>query len=183
MTEFLRSRLHLKVNRDKSAVAPVGVRKFLGHRLLWDGRLGIAPESLDRVRQRLRRITKRNRGIPLARMIAEVNAFMAGWVAYFRHAHCKSHLQRLDKWIRRKLRCRRLKQCKRPKAIADLLQGLGVPKWRAWILALTGKGWWRMALSYSATEAMTLAWFKQQGLVPVTDRYLALQTEGNRRGS
>ena len=116
-------------------------------------------------------------------MIAEVNAFMAGWVNYFRHAHCKSHLQRLDEWIRRKLRCLRLKQCKRPKAIADFLQGLGVPEWRAWMLALTGKGWWRMALTYQATEAMTLAWFKRQGLVPVTDRYLALQTEGNRRGT
>ncbi len=183
VAEFLRSRLHLQVNRDKSAVAPVGERSFLGYRLLWDGRLGIAPESLTRVRQRLRRITKRNRGISLARMIAEVNAFMAGWVSYFRHAHCKSHLQRLDEWIRRKLRCLRLKQCKRPKAIADFLQRLGVPAWRAWMLALTGKGWWRMALTYQATEAMTLAWFKQQGLIPVTDQYLALQTEGNRRGT
>ena len=51
------------------------------------------------------------------------------------------------------------------------------------MLALTGEGWWRMALSYQATEAMTLAWFKQQGLVPATGRYLALQTEGNRRGT
>ena len=183
VAEFLRSRLHLEVNREKSAVAPVGERSFLGHRLLWDGRLGIAPKSLDRVRQRLRRITKRNRGISLARMIAEVNAFLAGWVGYFRHAHCKRHLQRLDEWIRRKLRCVRLKQCKRTKAIADFLQGLGVPEWRAWILALTGKGWWRMALSYQATEAMTLAWFVRQGLVPVADRYLALQTDGNRRGT
>ena len=47
----------------------------------------------------------------------------------------------------------------------------------------TGKGWWRMALSYQATEGMTLAWIRQQGLVPVTDRYFALQTEGNRRGT
>ncbi len=51
------------------------------------------------------------------------------------------------------------------------------------MLALTGEGWWRMALSYQATEAMTLAWFKQQGLVPATGRYLALRTEGNRRGT
>ncbi len=116
-------------------------------------------------------------------MIAELNAFMAGWVTSFRHAHCKGHLQRLDEWIRCKLRCLRLEQCQRPKAIADFLQGLGVPQWRAWMLALTGQGRWRMALSYQATEAMTRAWFKQQGLVPVTGRYLALQTEGNRRGT
>ncbi len=78
VAEFLRSRLHLQLNRDKGAVAPVGERAFLGHRLLRGGRLGIAPKSLDRVRQRLRRITKRNRGISLKQMIAELDAFMAG---------------------------------------------------------------------------------------------------------
>ena len=41
------------VNRQKSAVAPVLERKFLGHRLLPGGRLGIAPPSLERARGRL----------------------------------------------------------------------------------------------------------------------------------
>ena len=82
-----------------------------------------------------------------------------------------------------KLRCVRLKLCKRAKAQADFLRSLGVPGWRARILALSGKGWWRKALSYQATEAMTLAWFRDQGLVPSADRHLALQTKGNRRGT
>jgi RNA-directed DNA polymerase len=183
VAEFLQGRLHLQVNREKSAVAPVWERKFLGHRLLPDGSLGIAPASLARMKQRVRQITRRNRGVSLARMIWELNSFLAGWVTYFRHARCRSHLQRLDKWIRRKLRCLRLKHCKRAKAQADVLQNLGVPEWRAWILALSGKGWWRKALSYQATEAMTLAWFRAQGLVPLLDRHLALQAEGNRRGT
>ena len=183
VAEFLQSRLHLQINREKSAVAPVGERKFLGHRLLWDGSLGIAPESLARMKQRVREITKRNRGVALAQMIAELNAFTTGWVTYFRHARCKSHLQRLDQWIRRKLRCIRLKHCKRTKAQADFLRSLGVPERRAWILALSGKGWWRKALSYQAAEAMTLAWFQAQGLVPMLDHHLVLQSEGNRRGT
>jgi RNA-directed DNA polymerase len=183
VAKFLRSRLHLKVNREKSAVAPVGERKSLGHRLLWDGALGIAPESLARMKQRVREITKRNRGVALAQMIMELNAFTTGWVTYFRHARCKGHLQRLDQWIRRKLRCVRLKHCKRTKAQADFLRSLGVPERRAWLLALSGKGWWRKALSYQATEAMTLEWFEAQGLGPLLDHHLALQTEGNRRGT
>lgn len=183
VAEFLQGRLRLSINREKSAVAPVAERKFLGHRLLPDGRLGIAPDSLARAKGRVRKITRRNRGISLARMIAELNSFLAGWVTYFRHAHCKGHLQRLDAWIRRKLRCVRLKQCKRTKAIADFLHSLGVPQWRAWILALSGKGWWRKALSYQAAEAMTLDWFKAQGLISLSERYLALQLNGNRRGT
>ena len=183
VTEFLRSRLHLQVNRDKSAVAPVGERKFLGHRLLRDGRLVIAPQSLDRVKHRLRQITKRNRGISLARMIAEVNAYLSGWVTYFRHARCKTHLQRLDPWLRRRLRCVRTKHCKRAKPLFDFLKRQGVPTKRAWMGAASGKGWWRIANCPPVKEAMPTAWFTNQGLLSLTDRYLALQTEGNRRGT
>ena len=41
VTQFLEKKLKLRVNREKSAVAPVGERKFLGHRLLLNGKLGI----------------------------------------------------------------------------------------------------------------------------------------------
>jgi RNA-directed DNA polymerase len=140
---FLEGKLRLKVNRVKSAVAPVGERSFLGYRRLPGGGLGLAPKSLDRAKERLRRITRRNRGIALERMIAEVNSFTAGWVTYFRHAACKSTPRDLDEWLRRKLRCGRLKQCKRAKPIADFLMKCGVPARRAWSLAVTGKGWWR----------------------------------------
>jgi RNA-directed DNA polymerase len=175
VSEFLERKLRLRVNREKSAVALVDERKFLGHRILRDGRLGIAPESLKRAKDRVREITRRNRGISLAAMIQNLNSFLTGWVTYFRYAECKNHLQRLDEWIRRKLRCVRLKQRKRPKAIADFLQGLGVPEWRAWRLALSGKGWWRKAGSPPATEAMTVNWFKEQGLVNLTMRYAELR--------
>jgi RNA-directed DNA polymerase len=53
VTMFLEKELHLRVNRLKSAVAHVSERKFLGHRLLGGGRLGIAPQSLERARERL----------------------------------------------------------------------------------------------------------------------------------
>ena len=53
VTTFLEDKLHLRVNRLKSAAAHVSERKFLGHRLLSGGRLGIAPQSLKRARERL----------------------------------------------------------------------------------------------------------------------------------
>jgi RNA-directed DNA polymerase len=171
VTTFLERKLKLRVNRDKSAVAYITERKFLGHRLLPGGGLGISPQSLDRARERVRQITRRNRGVSLADVIGELNAFLTGWVAYFRHAACKDHLRRMDEWIRRKLRCLRLKQCKRAKPIADFLHRLGVPEWRAWIGALSGKGWWRLSSSPPAMEGMTLAWFDSLGLVSLVRRY------------
>ena len=174
VTAFLERTLRLRVNRQKSAVAPVWARKFLGHRLLAGGRLGLAPESLKRVKARIRRITRRNRGISLEGISHELNSFLTGWVTYFRYAECRTHLRSLDEWTRRKLRCVRLKQRKRSKPVADFLQGLGVPEWCAWLLAGSGKGWWRLSGSPQAAEAMTLAWFRDQGLIALTVRYAQL---------
>ena len=175
ITNFLEGKLRLKVNRLKSAVAVVWERKFLGYRLLGGGRLGIAPKSLERARDRVRAITRRNRGISLERMISELNSFLRGWVQYFRHAECKSHLRELDMWVQRKVRCVRLKQRKGCKAIADFLHQQGVPRWRAWLLALSGTGWWRKSASPQAHEAMPDAWFGRMGLVNLTHQYVQLQ--------
>jgi RNA-directed DNA polymerase len=175
VTRFLEEKLRLRVNREKSGVAPVQERQFLGYRILWDGRLAIAPRSLERAKRRIRQITRRNRGISLEQMVGELNTYLTGWVTYFRYAACKSHLKRLDGWIRRRLRCVRLKQRKRAKSIADFLQSLGVPEWNAWILALSGKGWWRKSGAPQANQAMSVAWFRAQGLVSLSERYAELQ--------
>jgi hypothetical protein len=181
VVSFLESKLRLKVNAQKSAVAPVMERSFLGHRLLFDGRIGIAPKSLDRAKAKLRHLTRRNRGIALERRIADVNGFTTGWVTYFRHASCKGTLGELDEWLRRKLRCVRLKQCKRAKPMSDFLRKQGVPAWRTWSLAASGKGWWRSSASHTAHEAMPNAWFEALGLVALSAHHAKLQPAGNRR--
>jgi RNA-directed DNA polymerase len=174
VTKFLETKLKLRVNRDKSAVAHIEERKFLGHRLLRGGQLGIAPKSLERAKERIREITRRNRGISLDRMIRELNLFLVGWVTYFRHAACKSHLRALDGWIRRKLRCVRLKHCKRTKTIAGFLHGRGVSGVNAWKTALSGKGWWRLAGSPSVMHAMSDQWLSSLGLANLVQRYVTL---------
>src|SRR3990167_4215957 len=73
ITQFLEGRLKLKVNRLKSAVACVNERKFLGYRLQGDGRLTIAPESIVRLKDKIRQKTKRNRGRSFELVIKELN--------------------------------------------------------------------------------------------------------------
>jgi RNA-directed DNA polymerase len=175
LTKFLEIKLRLRINREKSAAAYVTERKFLGHRLLPGGRLGIAPKSLDRAKQKIRELTRRNRGVSLGRVVSELNSFLTGWVAYFRHAECRSLLTELDEWIRHRMRCVQLKQRKRAKPIFDFLRACGVPIRQAWVLALSGKGWWRMAASPPAHHAMNSTWFENLGLVRLTIRYAELQ--------
>jgi RNA-directed DNA polymerase len=171
VTRFLEQKLRLRVNRDKSAVAFVQERKFLGHRLLSGGHLGIAPQSLDRAKERVRRITRRSRGVSIEQVIDELNTFLSGWVVYFRHAECRSLLRGMDQWVRRKLRCLRLKQCRFMKPIANWLQKLGVPRRRAWLVAQSGKGWWRLSDGPGSHEGMSVAWFESMGLVRLAARY------------
>ncbi len=174
VTTFLEGRLRLRVNRYKSAVARVEERQFLGYRLLPGGHLGIAPESLRRVKQRVQQTTSRSRGVSLRRMIQDLNEYLPGWATYFRWATRDRPFRHLDAWIRRRLRCVRLKQRKRSYSIAKFLESLGVPTRQAWLLARSGKGWWRKSGSPQSSEAMTKQWFRDQGLVGLTDRIAAL---------
>jgi RNA-directed DNA polymerase len=181
VTGFLEGRLRLRVNRQKSAVAAVGERKFLGYRLGAGGTLGIAPKSLQRTKARLRQITKRNRAVSLGQMIGEANAYLTGWVTYFRHARSHSELRGLDGWLRRKLRCVRLKQCKQPKGLRRFLCQHGVSPRQARELASSGRGWWCLANSPQAKIAMDIAWFEEQGLINLSVRQTALNAQRNRR--
>lgn len=162
---FLEKRLKLKINETKSKCAFVDECEFLGYRLLRDGKLTIAPSSLNRVKDRIRSVTRRNRGVSLIQVIFELNKSLRGWINYFKLTQWPSEVRRLDAWIRRKLRCYRFKQRKRTWSKAKFLMQLGVPACSAWNLAKSGKGLWRLSKSIPVQHAMDNAWFKEQGLI------------------
>ncbi len=168
MKTFFDKRLKLKVNETKSAYASVEERQFLGYRLLNDGKIVIAKHSLERVQNKVRCMTRRNRGASLETVISELNESLRGWVNYFHLTEWPSQLRVLDGWIRRKLRCYRLKQRKRVCPIAKFLMSLGVPACSAWNLAKSGKGWWRLSKSIPVHHAMSNDWFETQGLINLT---------------
>ncbi len=174
ITRFLEERLRLKVNREKSMIATGTKRTFLGFRLLSSKMLGIASKRLRRAKARIRQITRRNRGVSLERMIRELNSFLGGWLHYYQLAAMKKHLRTLDGRIRWRLRCVRLKQCEREFSIAKFLQRRGLVEWRAWEVAASDLGWWPMAGLPGARQAMPNAWFDQQGLINLVDRYTTL---------
>ena len=113
----LYTRLRLKVNEDKSAVAQPWDRKFLGFsfRLTKGGKVKrcVAPQSLDKMKERVRKITARNGGRSMQSVVASLRTYLTGWRAYFRHTEVRTELRRLDAWVRRKLRILQLKQWKR----------------------------------------------------------------------
>ncbi len=176
---FIESKLKLKVNDLKSACTLVGERQFLGYRILNNGSLTLSPKTQLRLKRRVRELTYRNRGRSFEQVISELNQFLRGWLQYFRLAKMTTHLRGLDEWIRRRLRCYRLKQRKRSYSIASWIISLGVKANLAWQLASSSKGWWRLSRNPVINQAMPNAWFKEQGLYSLRENYelLTLQPE------
>ena len=165
IAEFLATRLKLKVNETKSAVAHVTKRKFLGYSFRVDSELKVASQSLVKFKNRIRELTSRNRGRELEHVIKELNQYLNGWISYFRLSANISVFKELDSWIRRRLRCYRLKQRKRTYSVYKFLAELGVSVENAWKLAKSSKGWWRLSLNPNIHTAMSNAWFDKSGLV------------------
>ncbi len=86
--------------------------EFLGYRFE-AGRRWVRKKSLNRLKDNIRARTRRTCGQSLARIIENLNPMLKGWFAYFKHAHPFT-FQRLDQFIRRRLRSLLRKQNKRP---------------------------------------------------------------------
>lgn len=169
---FIEGKLKLKVNDLKSACAKVSERQFLGYRIYQNGDLALSPKTQVRMKRRVRELTYRNRGRAVEQIISELNQYLRGWLHYFRLARITNQLCHLDKWIRRRLRCYRLKQRKRSYSIASWMISLGVKTNLAWQLATSSKGWWRLSRNPVINQAMPNAWFKKQGLYSLLENYL-----------
>lgn len=118
-------------------------------------------------------MTRRNHPGSLDERIGRLNSYIYGWVAYYRYGRSRSLMRALDQWVRRKVRVIKLKQLKRRFTIFKFLKAQGVQTYQAWILALSGKGWWRMSTCPQAHQAMGIRWFKEQGLAGVMERWEA----------
>ena len=175
ISHFLTTKLKLKVNEEKSVCCESNKTQLLGFTILNSGMLIIGKSRIERLKSKVRRITKRKRGRSLEQVVEELDSVLRGWFNYFKWASCKRLLRELDAWIRRKLRCYRLKQCKKTISVKRFLKSLGVPTWQSWILALSGKGWWRKSGCPQAHQAMNLRWFDRLGVYNMSRNYEKLR--------
>jgi len=171
VTKFIEHKLKLKVNREKSGVRHCSDVKFLGYTLLTAGKIRISDKSIDRFQHKVKEITKRNRGVSFQAMIEELNRVIVGWSNYFKLANSwLSNIRNLDGWIRRKLRCYKLKQSQRPRTTHQLLCSLGASVNKSWNVVMYRHGWWPMSLHPTVSQCMSPAWFARQGLQSLYSR-------------
>lgn len=178
ITIFLEKQLKVKVNPDKSKVGSPLRLKFLGFSLGVD-RNGAyarpAKESQKRVKQALKQITKRNRGISIARMCAEINRKMRGWLQYYSIGKLTGFVRRLDQWLRTRIRQYIWKQWKKLKTKLTNLRRLGLSYQDAYTFASTRKGYWRTAHSKTLNYSLTNRKLERLGLMNMSKTLQSIQ--------
>lgn len=172
ITNFLERRLKLKVNKQKSAVGKPSERKFLGFSFSAGKQLKriIAPKALKRFKERIRKITGRNRGVSLQQVIEELRKYLRGWQGYFGFCQTPSLMKELNSWIRRRLRCFIFKQWKKAKTKYSELRKRSVEHTLAAITVSSGRGVWHISNTLALRIALPNAYFSLSGLPELTSQ-------------
>ncbi len=161
------SKLRLRVNEAKSAVALATSRKLLGYSL-WHGPGGtvkrrVADKAIAAMKERVRQITSRSGGRSLERVIKELRGYLVGWREYFRLSDTPKVFRHLDEWIRHRLRALQLKQWKRGTTVYRALKARGASEQVALTVAFNARRWWKNSAMYLHT-VLPIRYFDGLGL-------------------
>lgn len=163
----LYGKLRLRINTEKSAVAPVWERQFLGL-AFWVGpgkqiKRRVAKKALQAMKRKVKEITDRNGGRSLSQVVEALTSYLTGWRAYFHQADTPRIFENLDKWIRHRLRALQLKQWKRGTTTFRELVARGTPAELAAKIAANTRRWWHNSAT-GLNIALPTRYFDQLGV-------------------
>jgi RNA-directed DNA polymerase len=161
ITRFITTKLKLKVNQQKSAVARPWERKFLGFSFTREAtpRRRIAPKAVLRFKERVRELTSRTRGVSIEAMAEELSRYLRGWIGYFGKCETSRVLEDLEEWVRHRLRSVIWKQWRRGTIRYRELCQRGVNRPLAAKTAGSSHGPWRLSHSRALDVALPIAYF------------------------
>lgn len=169
--KFLTTKLKLKVNEQKSAVAQPWNRKFLGFTFTSGkepGRIAVHESRVKRLKDKIRGLTSKMRGGRVSDSIRRhIMPITRGWVNYFGIAEMRSIFISLDGWIRRKIRGILWRQWKKPRTRRRQLTALGLSQQSAKKWAYCSKGPWRMAKTQGMHKALSNKVIESMGYIPM----------------
>lgn len=163
---FLKKRLKLSINHDKSRVVPSRQLEFLGFsfrgtKIVW------SDKALQRFKHRVRQLTGRSWGVSMEHRYRELRRYVVGWLNYFALSEYYRPIPELDEWLRRRLRTCYWKQWRRARTKIRHLVALGINLKQAIMTGMSSKGPYRMSRTKVTQMAMSNEWLEQQGLVSI----------------
>ena len=178
VTNYLENKLYVKVNQEKTTVAYITKIKFLGFGFYIDksgnAQITVHNKSKEKMKKRIREITKRNRPISSKQLAEELKLFIRGWVNYYRIAKLSKFLMHIDEWMRRRIRMIYWKRWKLVRTRLRNLIILGINKRKAWEWANTRKSYWRIANSFILAKTLSNDRLKHFGFIYSLEYYKSI---------
>jgi RNA-directed DNA polymerase len=172
ISTYIEKELKLKVNIEKSSVTRPWHSKLLGFTFYHKkGEKGISVhrKSIAAYKDKIRLITCRSKPYPMEERMMQIRRLNYGWGNYFKLSEAKSVFERLDEWVRSRIRLCYWKQWKKPKTRVKELQRLGIKPKQAYMWGNTRKGYWRTVQSPILRRAFNNAFLKEEGLISLRE--------------
>jgi RNA-directed DNA polymerase len=176
---FLRDKLKLPINREKS-----GIRKPVNFTILGFGfvptyvkgekgkyQLVVSEKSWKSLKQKIKTITRKTTPSTFDERIGKLKQIQRGWLQYYRIASIQGKLKDLDGWIRNRLRYCIWHNWKKPERKRKNLIRLGVDPDHAYAWSRTRKGGWAVAQSPILITTITLQRLHIRGYEAMLTQY------------
>jgi RNA-directed DNA polymerase len=171
---YVEKELGLIVNRTKSRSGKLADTTFLGFQISARGKVKWSAKAQDGFKQRVREITRRNRGQNVRFVINELRSYVLGWMNYFGISHTYATVLELDEWMRRRVRLYHWKQWKRPGTRRRHLIRLGIDPGGVHRASRSRKGYWRMSQNSLVRFALNNRYLKEQGVPELREIWIRL---------
>ena len=176
---FLRDRLRLPINRDKSGIRRPHNFKLLGHGFTPIYKKGVkgkyqlivGESSWGKLKRKLKSITKKTKPYSFKERLAKLVQVWKGWVNNYRMASIHTKLKSMDEWLRNRLRYCIWHDWKKPERKRKNLMRLGVEQGQAFAWSRTNMGGWAVAQSPILRTTITLKRLKRSGYEPMLEYY------------
>ncbi len=168
---FLRDKLELPINRNKSGIRRPNTFKILGHGFVPKYKKGakgqyqivVDKKSWQSLKRKLRQITKKTKPMRLAERLAELKLIYRGWLNNFRLGNLEGKLKKLDEWLRNRLRYCIWADWKKPERKRKNLIRLGIEPGQAYAWSRTRMGGWAVAQSPILKTTITVKRLQLRG--------------------
>ncbi len=185
--KFLKDKLKLSINREKSSICRPVNFTILGFGFVptyvkgekGKYQLVVSEKSWKKLKQKLKTITRKTTPMSFDERIRKLNEVQRGWVNNFRMASIYNKLNELDGWIRNRLRYCIWHHWKKPERKRKNFIRLGIEHCQAYQWSRTRMGGWAVAQSPILRTTITVDRLKKRGYCSLLDIYKRISPQLN----